>query len=160
VPKTILLLRHAEKPFDSSNPNLSPEGYDRAEELATFIPDKWGKPDFIFASEISRHSARPIETMKPLSKATGIKIDHEYADQDYEALAQLILTNQEYDGALIVICWHHNNIPGLAQALNANTKVPSPWDATVFDLIVDIEYGAKSSSPKVKLVTQNFAAKV
>lgn len=38
---------------------------------------------FIFATSISKHSARPYETVKPLSNATGIPIDAIYADQDY-----------------------------------------------------------------------------
>jgi broad specificity phosphatase PhoE len=78
----ILLMRHGEKPDDPLDPALSPAGHKRAKKLAKYIPDKFGKPDFLFATAISKYSKRPYETLKPLSKATGASIDTNFADQD------------------------------------------------------------------------------
>jgi broad specificity phosphatase PhoE len=76
----ILVMRHAEKSDDPTDPELTPAGRHRAESLATYIPNQFGRPDFIFAASISKHSARPYETIKPLSKAIGVPIDATYAD--------------------------------------------------------------------------------
>lgn len=65
-------MRHAEKAnADPADPNLSPEGHARAEELASYIPSNFGAPVFIFASAVSKRSARPPQTIEPLSMASG-----------------------------------------------------------------------------------------
>jgi broad specificity phosphatase PhoE len=106
----ILVMRHAEKPDDPLDPDLSPAGRARAQRLASCIPSTFGKPGFLFASAVSKHSHRPIETLEPLSLQCGVKIDSSYADQDYGALAQELRTNNAYHGCLVVVCWHHGNI--------------------------------------------------
>jgi hypothetical protein len=58
----LLVMRHAEKSDDPNDPHLTPPGLLRAEGLATFIPQEFGKPDYLFAASISKHSARPYET--------------------------------------------------------------------------------------------------
>jgi hypothetical protein len=55
------------------NPNLSPTGKDR--RLAQFVPEKIGKPDFLFASAASKHSVRLIQTLQPLSEKIDVQID-------------------------------------------------------------------------------------
>ena len=110
-PKTLLVMRHAEKPDDPDDPDLTKDGLERAAKLATYIPQQFGQPDFIFAAAITRHSARPYETVKPLSKATGVGIDATIADNDYGALAKELLTKPKYADKLVVVCWHHGNIP-------------------------------------------------
>jgi phosphohistidine phosphatase SixA len=133
----ILVMRHAEKPDDPTDPDLTPAGQQRATTLATFIPKRFGTPDFIFAASISKNSARPYETVKPLSKATGIPIDATYADQDYGALAQALRSERRYQDKLIIVCWHHGNIPNLLHALKAlDGQYPDPWDRNVFNLIL------------------------
>ena len=47
APVKILIMRHAEKPDDPSDPNLSPEGQDRAKALVTWYPETFGPPDVI-----------------------------------------------------------------------------------------------------------------
>jgi hypothetical protein len=56
----ILLMRHAERSADPLEPNLSPAGFDRAKKLASYLPATFGKPDFLFASAVSKHSRRPL----------------------------------------------------------------------------------------------------
>jgi hypothetical protein len=51
----------------------------------------------------------------------GLRIDESFADQDYGALAQELRTNAKYNGALIVVCWHHGNIPNMMHALKSNS---------------------------------------
>jgi phosphohistidine phosphatase SixA len=155
-PKTILLMRHAEKLEDPTSPDLSDAGLARADELAEWIPVTFQAPDFLFASALSRHSARPFETIKPLAKKLGLSIDATFADQDYAALAHELLTIPRYSGAFVLICWHHGNIPSLAHCLNAKDgQYPNPWDPNVFNLVLRFEYEG-AQSPKVTSVTEPF----
>src|SRR5450756_2950120 len=111
----ILLMRHAEKTGDPMDPHLSLDGYARAAKLADFSPAIFGVPQFLIATSISKHSVRPIETIEPLSTKIGVTVDATYADQDYSALASQLLSDPRYAdaGALIVVCWHHGNIPSI-----------------------------------------------
>jgi|SRR5215469_14112230 len=129
-PQTILLMRHAEKPNDPTDPDLSDAGFARANRLAGWLPQQFGPPDFLVASALSKHSARPFVTIKPLAKALGIPIDATFADQDYPALAQELLTGSRYVGRLVLVCWHHGHIPSLARDLRAESgRYPDPWDS-------------------------------
>jgi phosphohistidine phosphatase SixA len=152
----ILVMRHAEKPDDPNDPDLTQAGLQRAESLAAFIPTRFGTPDFIFATSFSKHRARPFETVKPLSKATGVPIDTTYADQDYGALAQTLRSDARYHGKLIVVCWHHGNIPNLLHALKVSDgQYPDPWDRNVFNLVLQVILDA-GATPTVTPVTEPF----
>jgi phosphohistidine phosphatase SixA len=153
--KKILLMRHAEKPAKSDDPNLSKEGRDRAQKLVQYIPATFGKPNLLFASAISEESARPYQTLKPLSDAIGVDIDDKFADHAYAELASEILSNSSFNGKLLVICWHHQRIPSFAKALGAKPNdYPDPWDPSVFNLILQFEY--VNTKPKVTRVTEPF----
>jgi broad specificity phosphatase PhoE len=156
APLLLLLMRHAEKPADPTDPDLAPAGLQRAKQLADYIPQAFGPFDFLFAAAISRHSARPYETMKPLSTKIGVPIDATYADNDYGALAAAVLSETRYSGKKIVIAWHHGNIPPMADALGAAVgQSPNPWNPAVFNLILKFEWGA-AAQPSVTKVVEPF----
>jgi hypothetical protein len=137
----ILVMRHAEKPPDPMDPHLSDVGRARANRLADYIPTAFDIPDFIFATAVSEHSARPVETVTPLSQRIGVPIDATFADQDYSALAHEILAQSKFFDKLIVVCWHHGNIPSFMLALGAKSgQFPDPWDPQVFNLILRVDY--------------------
>lgn len=141
APALILLMRHAEKPADAKDPSLSGEGSVRAQKLADYIPQTFGDIHSFFASAISKHSARPYDTLEPTATRLGVRIDTTYADQDYAALAAELIGDQRYAGQRIAIAWHHGNIPSLADALGApKGTYPDPWDPRVFDLILKFEW--------------------
>jgi broad specificity phosphatase PhoE len=150
----ILVMRHAEKNQDPDDPNLSAAGYLRAKQLATFIPERFGPPKFIFATAVSKHSARPLETVQPLASAIGVTIDQSFADQDYGALAKQITHDPRYTGRLTLVCWHHGNIPNLCRSLGAPSgEYPDPWNPTVFNLILCL---TRSDQVSVTQVTEPF----
>jgi phosphohistidine phosphatase SixA len=152
----ILLMRHAEKTGDPMDPHLSLDGYARAAKLADFIPATFGMPQFLIATSNSKHSVRPIETLEPLSTKIGVTVDATYADQDYGALASQLLSEPRYAGALIVVCWHHGNIPSMAHALRAKLgSYPDPWDADVFNQILVLSY-LDDGEPKIDTLTEPF----
>jgi broad specificity phosphatase PhoE len=154
----ILLMRHAEKTGDPMDPHLSQDGYARAAKLADYIPATFGIPRFLIATSISTHSVRPIETVEPLSAKIGVPVDATYADQDYGALASQLISEPRYAdaGTLIMICWHHGNIPSMARALRAKPgSYPDPWDAHVFNQILILTYSG-DDEPEVTMLTEPF----
>ncbi len=139
APKMIVILRHGEKPDDSDDPKLTPEGYKRSFALAKSIPAKFGKPDFLFPATKTHVSNRPVETIKPLSEATGLPIDSDFEDKDFKDLAHRLLSHPKYRAKFIVICWHHEHIPPLAAALGAN-DAPAQWPDKSFDRFWRLDY--------------------
>ena len=138
--KVILVMRHAEKSDDPLDSNLTPAGYARAQHLAQYIPATFGKPKGLFASAASKHSRRPIQTLEPLATQCHLTIDETYADQDYGALAHHLRKNDAFDGSLVVVCWHHGNIPSMMRALKApEDDYPDPWKRGVFNLILQVK---------------------
>jgi hypothetical protein len=151
-------MRHAEKSADPMDPHLSSDGYARAAKLDEYIPRTLGVPQFLYATSISKHSARPIETIEPLSAKIGVPIDATYADQDYGALASQLLSAPGFldAGTLIVVCWHRGNIPSMALALRANAgSYPDPWDAQVFNQILVLSYSGEDA-PQITILTEPF----
>jgi broad specificity phosphatase PhoE len=155
-PKCILVMRHAEKPDDDSDPNLSPAGQRRARQLATYIPETFGNPDVIIAAADSASSSRPLETMQPLAAACGLKVHMPFADNQFAELARMLLTNASYDGQEMVVCWHHGKLAPLMHALGCKQgEYPDPWDKTVFNLILKTTF-AGDGNAKVEQIVEPF----
>lgn len=146
APAMVFIIRHAEKPMDDKDPNLTPLGFKRAQALPSlFLPTpgsstlpRLPRPNFLFASEVSKHSNRPIETITPLSQAIRVRINHDFSDLDFNALAKEVLSGK-YAGKVVLICWHHGEIPHLAQAFGV-ADAPHKWNETVFDQIWMLEW--------------------
>ena len=142
-PKTILLIRHAEKP--ASGMDLSPAGFERAKAIPKLFggagaaaPHDLPRPDFLFATHVSKTSNRPVETITPLSAALGLPISHEIDDKDYATLAKELLGGK-YAGKVVLVAWHHGSLPGFARALGAAPPY-DPWPDTQFDRVWRIDY--------------------
>src|ERR1700688_2797986 len=113
-PSRIILMRHADKPDDPDDPDLSAAGMARAEHLATYIPQTFGKPDYIIATARSKNSDRPLETVEPLARAVGVTVQHDIRDKDFEDLVDEIFSDPAYGGKTVVISWHHGTLPAIA----------------------------------------------
>jgi phosphohistidine phosphatase SixA len=140
----VLIIRHGEKPGDPATDgaddgrDLSTRGFERAGALAVYIPATFGPPDFLFATEESKHSNRPVETITPLAKVLGIEINSKHADDDFQKVADDILSNAKYAGKLVLICWHHGKIPKLTAALGGSAPF-DPWPGDVFDRVWSLD---------------------
>jgi hypothetical protein len=152
-PKQILIIRHAEKNDSKADIHLNTRGYQRAAALPTLFPLRFETPDFLFASRQSKHSNRPVETVTPLASALGLKIDNNYAEEDFRFLSQRLLSKPIYAGKIVLICWHHENIPGLARALGVK-DAPARWPEKRFDQIWRIEY--PEGIPSLTVLPQNL----
>jgi hypothetical protein len=143
-PATILLIRHAEMLTDG-RPDLAPAGFERAKAIPQLFggasgaaPHNLPRPDFLFATHVSKNSDRPVETITPLSAALGLTISSEVADKDFATLATELLSGK-YAGKVVLVAWHHGSIPAFAKALGA-TPPYDPWPETQFDRVWRIDY--------------------
>jgi broad specificity phosphatase PhoE len=152
----ILIMRHGEKPDVAGDINLSPAGLARAKQLVSYIPTTFGRPQFLFATQQSKDSNRPVETLEPLSQSISVDIDSAFADHQYRDLAAALLKNQKYDRASVLICWHHEKIPKLSYALGASSgTVPDPWDDNVYNLVLVLDFTV-AGGPSVSQVLEPF----
>ena len=103
-------------------------------------------PNFIFATQQSKNSKRPIETVAPLAIALGLPIDDGFKDknEDIKKMTQAILNDFSFAGKVVLICWHHGKIPDIAKALGISR--PPKWDGKVFDRVWQITYPKSKAS--------------
>jgi hypothetical protein len=141
-PATILLIRHAEKLTDGRM-DLSPTGFERARLLPKIFLPAPARPDLptpqvLFATHLSEHSNRPVQTVTPLAAALHLPIDDSFRNDDYPALAAALLSGR-YAGKVVLVVWHHGRIPQLASALGA-TPPYAPWPDAQYDRIWRIDF--------------------
>ena len=149
VPHEIVIVRHADKWLQKDpGPYLSPKGQVRAEKLAVYYINRFGKPDFIFASKpvpSKTGSHRPLQTVMPLANALTFQNLHPvlvqtpYVTQEYKQLAHLLLTQKRYANKNIVVCFHRPDMDALAHALGVTQTLPV-WQKNVFDTVFVLQY--------------------
>ncbi len=138
-PAQIIVLRHAEKPDDPLDLHLSPRGEDRARSLAVAL----GKDSILtsnapiaalYATRVTKqqHSQRTGETLEPLAKALSLPIRRPWDAELYSLQAREILSNQDFRGKTVVICWTHHDLAEFAEELGVHPK-PAAWKDKVFD---------------------------
>lgn len=155
-PARLLIMRHAEKTGDNSDPYLSAEGQSRAERLATYIPQTFGTPDFLIAAKTSKKSRRPYDTIAPLANALGLKILEKFDDDETDALVEHLGNRKKYAAKSGVVSWRHSDIPALLAALGApEGSYPVAWDPAVFNLIFEISF-RDGTSPQVRRHVEPF----
>lgn len=135
-PAHVILIRHGEKapslPDDKAGSHLSLAGYFRAAALVAYLqksPDltKLGKISFVFAQMPRKEgdSVRPIQTVEPFARASGLKVLTPVARDDYQTLVDTLLKEEQYDGKIVLICWEHEKLAELATAM-VKGKTGSP----------------------------------
>ncbi len=149
-------MRHAEKTGEAGDRGLSPAGRVRAERLATWIPQAFGRPDFLIAAADSPKSRRSNLTLEPLARATGLPIDDAVENAEFDVLAVRLLADPRYTGNLVVVAWHQGKLPKFANALGAPAgSYPDKWGRETFDRILRLDYG-EGGAPRVEEMRQPF----
>lgn len=145
-PRAVLLLRHAEKPPETSpSVDLTLEGKARAEKLKELFtlsvnrPEPFPTPDFIFAAQNSKHSHRAVETVTPLAEQLKLTVNTDFTNEAFADLVKEILHNPKYANKTVLICWHHGNLPIIASLLKAH-EAPASWKSSDFDRIWELDY--------------------
>jgi len=141
TPAEILIIRHGEEPDPDSQPHLSAQGKARAAALPKLFPARFAAPGFIFAT--NSKSNRSVETVEPLAAALHLKINSQFADTEFKALATELL-KPAYAGAHVLVCWHHGTIEDLAHAVGVST--PPKWPKGQYNHVWQVKYTANSAT--------------
>lgn len=153
-PKTIMLIRHAEKPEKpppygvnekgKHDPDsLCVQGWQRAGALVAFFttPAVEGivVPNILYAANVPNdtsfgedaQSHRPIETLTPLSRvlAGSAPFVTSFKLGEETEIAKDILQRDD----CVLVAWEHKRIPLITAALGA--KAPASWPAHRFDVV-------------------------
>jgi hypothetical protein len=156
----ILIIRHAEKPVQGYT--LTPAGVERAKAYVNYFKNYTldSKPftlDYLFAAADSPSSHRSRLTIEPLSRAIGLPIDSHFKHNEYQELADKI--GGEPPGKHILICWRHEDIPGLVHALGGNPDQLIPggkWPEQVFGWVIQLRYNGDGKLIKAERIEENL----
>jgi 2,3-bisphosphoglycerate-dependent phosphoglycerate mutase len=108
---TLILVRHAEKkivPPENKDPDLSPAGVARADELARMFGDSG------IAAIYATQYKRTQQTVKPLADKLGVAVTQIEAKQTADLVKQIRSKNA---GQVIFIAGHNNTVPEIIAAL-------------------------------------------
>jgi hypothetical protein len=145
----IMLIRHAEKPTDQDGGvdqkgepdkhDLIVRGWQRAGALTQFFANPHDPqvpiqpPATIFATEptTGSDSKRPMHTVTPLSQWLNITIDSTIQEGSEQDLVNKAVASN----GVVLIAWHHENIPAIANLILGNQSAPQKWPADRFDVV-------------------------
>ena len=140
----ILIIRHAENPPNGHG--LSPRGEERAKAYINYfenftVDSKRLEPQAVVVAADSKHSHRPRLTVQRFAKAANLPIDNRFANKQPADLAAELRAN--YQGKVILVCWHHGQIPALLHALGAMPETLLPngkWPRDVYDWVIMVSF--------------------
>ena len=138
-PTTIILVRHAEKkivPPENKDPDLSPAGMARAEELARMFSDS--EIAAIYATQYKRTQ----QTVKPLADKLRLPVTQVEAKKTAELVKQIRAQNT---GQVIFIAGHNNTVPEIIAAMGGPQLpiIPETEYDNLYILIVRKDGSAK-----------------
>ena len=142
----VLIIRHAENPANGHG--LSARGAQRAKAYKNYflnfkVDSKRLEPNVVLVAQDSKQSHRPRLTVEPFAKAAKLQIDSRFGNKQPADLAAQLRAN--YYGKVILICWHHGQIPALLRALGAAPEKLLPngkWPRTVYDWVILLSFDA------------------
>jgi len=140
---TVILIRHAEKNIDPNNsdPDLSPVGQARAQELVRMFADSG--VNALFATQYKRTQ----QTLKPLADRLGLPVIQVDSKQTPELIRQLLVNHR---GQTIIVAGHNNTVPEIIAALGGPQLPVIP--ETQFDnlYLVTVYRSGKAKVVKLK----------
>ena len=145
--QTLVFLRHAEKP-EGGLGQLNCQGLNRAIDLSTLLPEKFGKADYVFAANPTRNVEegeldnsysyiRPLMTISPAAIKLGLPVNIEFSANDTSDLARELLEDK-YHNSTIYTAWSHGYLPELINKVAGNAvgekqTITKDWDGGDFD---------------------------
>jgi len=151
---TVIIVRHAEKNIEPNNPDpdLSPAGQARAQEIARMFGDAGVQA--IYATQYKRTQ----QTVTPLASRLGLPVVSVDAKQSSE-LTRRILSNNR--GQTVFVAGHNNTAPEIVNLLSGENYPQIPESEYDNMYIVTIYRFGKAKVLKVKygaLSTQGVGA--
>jgi len=147
--QTLVFLRHGEKPAGGLG-QLNCQGLNRAMNLATVLPEKFGKANFVFAPNPTRNVEegekdnsysyiRPLMTISPSAIKLGLPVNIKFSANDTSALADE-LVEDKYHNAIIYTAWSHGYLPDLinkvaSEAVGEKHVITDDWSGSDFDTL-------------------------
>lgn len=147
--QTLVFLRHAEKPSEGLG-QLNCQGLNRALDLATQLPERFGKADYVFAANPSRQVregsqdqyysyVRPLLTISPSAIRLGLPVNIDFGANDTDELAEELLRTK-YRNATIYTAWSRGYLPELinavtSKALGRERVIAGDWSRDDFDTL-------------------------
>ncbi|MCW8278559.1 histidine phosphatase family protein [Pseudomonas sp. PCH199] len=145
--QTLVFLRHAEKPAGGLG-QLNCQGLNRAIDLATLLPEKFGKANYVFAANPTRNVEegeldnsysylRPLLTISPSAIKLGLPVNIEFSANDTDDLAEELL-HDKYHNSVIYTAWSHGYLPALinkvaGEAVGQKQTITEDWESNDYD---------------------------
>ncbi|OLF54429.1 histidine phosphatase family protein [Pseudomonas chlororaphis] len=145
--QTLVFLRHAEKPAGGLG-QLNCQGLNRAIDLASLLPEKFGKANYVFAANPTRNVEegeldnsysyiRPLMTISPSAIKLGLPVNIEFSANDTSELADELL-HDRYHNSTIYTAWSHGYLPELInkvarEAVGEKRTITDDWASNDFD---------------------------
>jgi broad specificity phosphatase PhoE len=140
----VLIIRHAEDA--GTGHGLSACGQERAKAYKNYflnftVDSKRQEPDAVLVAADSKQSHRPRLTVEPFANVANLPIDSRFGNKQPADLAAELRAN--YEGKVVLVCWHHGQIPALLRALGAAPEMLLPngkWPKDVYDWVVMVSF--------------------
>ena len=145
--QTLVFLRHGEKPAGGLG-QLNCQGLNRAIDLATLLPEKFGKANYVFAANPTRNVEegefdnsysyiRPLMTISPSAIKLGLPVNISFSANDTDDLAEELLQGK-YHNSVIYTAWSHGYLPELintvaGEATGKDAKIIDDWESSDYD---------------------------
>ena len=147
--QTLVFLRHGEKPVGGLG-QLNCQGLNRAMNLATVLPEKFGKANYVFAPDPTRNVEegehdnsysyiRPLMTISPSAIKLGLPVNIKYSANDTHDLADE-LVEDKYHNSIIYTAWSHGYLPELinrvaSEASGEKHTITDDWSGGDYDTL-------------------------
>ncbi len=140
---TVIIVRHAEKNIEPDNPDpdLSPAGQARAQEIARMLADSGVQA--IYATQYKRTQ----QTVGPLASRLSLPITSVDAKQSAELTRRILSDNR---GQTVFIAGHNNTVPEIVNMLSGENYPQIPESEYDNMFIVTIYRFGKAKVLKVK----------
>lgn len=133
---TVILVRHAEKQDNSQNPDLSTQGYNRADLLARMMSK------IEFNAVYSTSFIRTVETVRSVADQNQLEIMVYDSKKPETVTANWLDTHR---GEFILVSGHSNTVPQFANALLGREHFTKKFDESDYGniLIITIPAGGE-----------------
>jgi len=132
-PELVLLVRHAERAAEpQGDPELSAEGRQRAQALATALADAGVK------NIITTQFQRTRQTAAPLAAARGVTPQVLEAKRGEDHIAAVTAAVRQMNGVVLVV-GHGNTVPQIAAALAGSADKPIDFCETSYSHLLAVQ---------------------